>query len=507
MTRCVRRAAVLCLLLLLAPLVAAARIQVLHPREYAANPADRRPAIARYSVPRGDILVDGTPVTGSRDTGEPLRYERTYADGPLFAPVTGYSSQRYGTSLLEAAEDGVLSGTDPRLASFSFLDGLTRPRRPGADVHTTVRAAVQRAAYEGLEGKRGAVAAVEPATGRILAVASAPSYDPALLSGNGPATARTWDGLNADAARPMLNRALRQTYPPGSAFKVVTAAAALDSGLVRDIDAPTDSPLPYTLPGTAVRLGNAADGCEDASLRYAFAVSCNTVFARLGARTGVTGMAEAAERFGFNDAGLRIPAKVTRSNFDRRMEPSQVALSSIGQFDTSATPLQMAMVAAAVANGGEIQQPRLVDRVTTPGGRTVATTRGRSLHQAMSPSTALLLQRMMRDVVTVGSGRDAAIPGVEVGGKTGTAQHGVGNAAVPYAWFIGWAEPEGSFRPTVAVAVVVEDADAERADFTGGGLAAPIAREVMRAAVREADGVDGKTGDGKSGGRQRQSGR
>ena len=501
MIRCIRRSAVLCLLLLLAPLVAAARIQVLQPREYAANPADRRPAITRYAVPRGDILVDGAPVTGSRDTGEPLRYERTYTEGPLYAPVTGYSSQRYGTSLLEAAEDGVLSGTDPRLASFPFLDGLTRPRRPGADVHTTVRAAVQRAAYEGLDGKRGAVAAIEPATGGILALAGAPSYDPALLSGNGPATAGTWDELNGDATRPMLNRALRQTYPPGSTFKVVTAAAALDGGLVRDIDAPTDSPLPYTLPGTAVQLGNGAEGCKDASLRYAFAVSCNTVFARLGARAGVGGMAAAAERFGFNDDDLRIPVKAARSNFDRRMEPSQVALSSIGQFDTAATPLQMAMVAAAVANGGELQQPHLVDHVTTAGGETVAATDVRPMRQAMSPSTALLLQRMMRDVVTVGSGRDAAVPGVEVGGKTGTAQHGVGNAAVPYAWFIGWAEPEGSFEPTVAVAVVVEDADAERADFTGGGLAAPIAREVMRAAVDQADRA-GEARDGKPRGRR-----
>lgn len=494
MTRCVRRAAVLCLLLLLAPLVAAARIQLLQPAEYAANSADRRPAITRYAEPRGDILVEGKPVTGSRDSRQALRWERTYTDGPLYAPVTGYASQRYGTSLLEAAEDDLLSGTDPRLATLPFLDDLTRARRPGADVHTTLRAAVQRAAYEGLEGKRGAVVALEPATGRILALASAPSYDPERLSGNGPATAAAWKALTDDPKQPMLDRALRQTYPPGSTFKVVTAAAALESGLVRDPEAPTDSPLPYTLPGTEVRLGNSSDGCEDASLRFAFAVSCNTVFARLGARLGAGELASAAERFGFNDEGLRVPSPVARSTVDRRMEPSQTALSAIGQFDTAATPLQMAMVAAAVANGGEVRSPYLVERVTTDEGATVVDPDVRPARRAISPSTALVLQRMMRDVVRVGSGRRAALPGAEVGGKTGTAQHGVRNAAVPYAWFIGWAKPQDAFEPSVAVAVVVEDADAERAEVSGGGLAAPIARAVMRAATAGAGARDDKPG-------------
>jgi len=187
MAHCMHRAAALCSVLLFALLVNAARIQIVQSEEYDANPANRRTVIARYGQPRGDILVGGRPVTGNKDTGEQLRYERTYRDGPLYAPVTGYASQLYGTSLLEHAADPVLSGTDPLLAPLlpAWQDFL-RARTPGGHAVTTIDARAQKAAYDGLAGKKGAVAAVEPATGRILALVSAPSYDPARLSGTGP---------------------------------------------------------------------------------------------------------------------------------------------------------------------------------------------------------------------------------------------------------------------------------------------------------------------------------
>ncbi|MGP3949537.1 penicillin-binding transpeptidase domain-containing protein [Streptomyces sp. 7N604] len=487
MIRCVRHTAVFCLLLLVALLLNASRIQVFSADDYEQNPANRRLATTRYGQPRGDILVEGRPVTGSRDSGEPLRYERTYTDGPLYAPVTGYASQTYGTSLTESAEDDVLSGTDARLAPLPLWNDLTRGQQPGGHVHTTIKAAVQRAAYKGLDGRRGAVAAIEPATGRILALASSPSYDPGMLSGTGAAASRAWAALNRSASRPMLNRALQETYPPGSTFKVVTAAAALDSGTVLSIDTATDTPDPYTLPNTSTRLTNAADGCEDAELLYAFEVSCNTVFAHLGVDVGLRRMAEAAESFGFNDDGLRIPSPVARSNFDTSMDPAQVALSSIGQFDTRATPLQMAMVAAAVPNGGLLQRPYLVGKVTRASSRsgdaTVAVTQPQPYRQAMSPSTAMQLKEMMVAAVEHGTGGRAAIDGAEVGGKSGTAQHGVGNSGTPYAWFISWARAKDAADPAVAVAVVIEDAEANRADISGGGSAAPIARDVMKAAL------------------------
>ncbi|MGW7138836.1 penicillin-binding transpeptidase domain-containing protein [Streptomyces xanthophaeus] len=483
MIRYIRWCAYFCALLLVALLVNIARVQVWESAAYGANPANKRPMVERYAEPRGDILVDGRPVTGSRDSRQLLRYERTYADGPLYAPVTGFSSQTYGTSFVERAEDGVLSGTDPGLSAFPLWYDLARGRPGGGNAATTIRAALQRAAYAGLAGKRGAVAAVEPATGKILALVSSPSYDPSVLSGTGAGVEGAWTRLNADPAKPMLNRALRETYPPGSTFKIVTAAAALDSGVVTDVDAPTETPDPYPLPGTSTLLPNAATGCQDASMAEAVQWSCNTVMAKIGVRVGLRGMVEAAERFGFNDEGLRVLSWVSRSNFDTDMSQDQLALSSIGQFNTKATPLQMAMVAAAVAGGGEVKTPYLVDRTTQDDGDPVRRADQRSLGRAMNPATAHRLQELMVKVVEDGTGKNAAIPGAVVGGKTGTAQHGVGNAGTPYAWFISWARARDAAVPAVAVAVVVEDASAVRGDISGNGAAAPIARAVMEAAL------------------------
>ncbi|MET9891270.1 penicillin-binding transpeptidase domain-containing protein [Streptomyces sp. NPDC006465] len=483
MTKYIRRAMGLCAVLLVALLVNAARVQVVQAPSHDHNPANRRQAIARYGQPRGDIVVDGRTVTGSKDTGEQLRYERIYRDGPLYASVTGFASQLYGTTLLESTEDGILSGADPMLAPFPLLNDVTRARNPGGEVVTTLDAAAQRAAFEGLGSRRGAVAAIEPSTGRILALVSTPSYDPGELSGTGPTASKAWARLNGQADKPMLNRAIRQTYPPGSTFKVVTAAAALDAGVVSDVDEPSRSPNPYRLPGTTTRLTNEIEGCEDASLRYAFTWSCNTVFAKLGVDVGLDAMTRTAADFGFNDRKLRIPFSVAPSNFDLRLDKAQLALSSIGQFDTRATPLQMAMISAAVAGDGTVKTPYLVERTTTRGGGTLATTGPRTLHQAMSPSTAQRMRELMTDVVEDGTGTVAAIPGATVGGKTGTAQHGIGNSGTPYAWFISWARADDSMEPAVAVAVVVEDAAADRGDITGGGFAGPIARAVMEAVL------------------------
>ncbi|MFG2942311.1 penicillin-binding transpeptidase domain-containing protein [Streptomyces sp. NPDC048282] len=484
MAQYVRRARAFCALLLLALLVNAARVQVVQARSYDHNPANRRASIARYGLPRGDILVGGVPVTGSRDSKEQLRYERTYPEGPLYAPVTGFASQLYGTTFLEHAEDALLSGTDPMLAPFPLWnDDTGRSPTPGGNVVTTLNREAQEAAYRGLGARKGAVAAIEPATGRILALVSTPSYDPAELSGNSDAVTSAWARLNADPEKPMLNRAVRQTYPPGSTFKVVTAAAALDAGVVTDLDAPTDSPDPYRLPGTTTRLTNEGDGCADASLRAAFEWSCNTVFAKLGVDVGVANMTATAEAFGFNDTRLRIPFTAAPSTFDTTLDRAQLALSSIGQYNTRATPLQMAMVAAAVANGGMARPPYLVDRTVRRTGETVATGGAGAVRQVMSPSTAVRMKELMTDVVREGTGTNAAIPGATVGGKTGTAQHGIGNSGVPYAWFVSWAQADTDLEPKVAVAVVVEDASADRGDISGGGDAAPIAKAVMRAAL------------------------
>ncbi|MFF4018271.1 penicillin-binding transpeptidase domain-containing protein [Streptomyces sp. NPDC001843] len=483
MTKHIHHAAAFCVLLLAALLVNAARVQVVQSRSFDGNPANRRPEIARYQQPRGNILVGGEPVTGSWDSGEQLRYERSYRYGPLYAPVTGFSSQRYGTTLLEHTEDAVLSGTDPMLSPLPLWNHVARARNAGGDVVTTLNRDAQQAAFRGLGARKGAVAAIEPATGRVLALVSTPSYDPSELSGNGEAVTSAWARLGDDPEKPMLNRAVGQTYPPGSTFKVVTAAAALDAGAVRDLDRRTRSPDPYTLPGTRTRLTNESDGCRDASVRIAFEWSCNTVFAKLGVDTGAEHMLATAQAFGFNDRHARIPFPVAPSTFDPGADRAQLALSSIGQFNTRATPLQMAMVAAAVANGGQLRPPYLVERTTRRGGETVAAYGPRPPRLVMRPSTAARMRELMTDVVREGTGGNAAIRGATVGGKTGTAQHGVGNSGVPYAWFVSWAQADDDLEPKVAVAVVVEDASADRGHISGGGDAAPIAKAVMSAVL------------------------
>ncbi|MFJ9522585.1 penicillin-binding transpeptidase domain-containing protein [Kitasatospora sp. NPDC101801] len=459
-------------------------VQVFRAKSLDDNPANQRETVQRYAQPRGNILVGADPVTGSAPTGGRYAYKRTYTDGPAWAAVTGYSSQTYGNTQLEGVQDDLLSGTDPRLAGWAIWDEIARKQNPGGDVYTTLNRAAQQAAVNGLGRQTGAVAAIEPATGRILALASTPSYDPGSFAGSSTADQDAWNKLQADKNQPMLNRALRQIYPPGSTFKVVTAAAALANGVVTDIDAPTGAPYPFVMPGTTTALVNDTSACDTPgqSLDEAMVRSCNSVMGYLGTQVGLPKMVAMAQNFGFNDAKLDTPVRAARSNFDTEMNASQVALSSIGQFDTAATPLVMAMVAAGVANNGTVRYPQLVDKLTKSDGSSVQVMQPADYRQAMSPAVAGQVQKLMTDVVETGTGRSARIPGATVGGKTGTAQQGIDNSGIPYAWFISWAKPSGSNQvPPVAVAVVIADSNAT--DVTGGGLAAPIAKAVMQAVL------------------------
>ena len=373
-TRHIRHAALFCALLLVALLVNAARVQVLQAGDYEANPANRRARIARYQQPRGDILVGGRPVTGSRDTGEHLRYERTYTDGPLYAPVTGFASQEYGTTLLEHAEDGAAVRRRPAARRRSLCGTSSpAPAAPAATWCTTIDPAAQRAAYEGLGGRKGAVAAIEPSTGRILALVSAPSYDPALLSGNGPAARAAWARLNADPDRPMLNRAVQQTYPPGSTFKVVTAAAALDAGVVKDLDAADRSPDPYRLPGTTTRLTNGSEGCENATLRDAFVWSCNTVFAKLGVDTGVASDGGRRRRASASTTrGLRIPVPGGAQHLRHHGGPGAVGAVVDRAVQHAGHAAADGDGRGGRGDGGQVRAPYLVERTTRAGGGTVS---------------------------------------------------------------------------------------------------------------------------------------
>ncbi|MGA5079050.1 peptidoglycan D,D-transpeptidase FtsI family protein [Streptomyces griseoincarnatus] len=488
MNKPLRRVAIFCGLLMLALLVRNNWIQYAQADKLRTDEKNRRVAIERYATPRGDIIVDGEPITGHKATGGDFAYKRTYKDGAMWAPVTGYVSQAFGANQLESIEDGILTGNDDRLFFRNTLDMLTGKKKQGGNVVTTLSGAAQKAAHNGLkkQGGKGSVVALEPSTGKILALASYPSYDPSTIAGNSLETdAKAWDKLQKknNPDDPMLNRALREVYPPGSTFKVVTAAAALEHGMVEDADQKTDTPLPYIMKGTTTELKNDGDlPCKDASLREALRVSCNTVFGKLGTDLGNDKMLETAKKFGFGQEHF-TPVRTSSSLFDKDMEPSQVALSSIGQFNTAATPLQMAMVAAAVANNGTLMKPYMVDELQTPSLDTVEKTDPEKLSEPLSPENAQILQSMMETVVNDGTGGNAKIDGVTVGGKTGTAQHGENNSKNPYAWFISYAKTGDGSAP-VAVAVVIEDENAVRGDISGGGLAAPIAKSVMEAVLK-----------------------
>ncbi|MBT2395127.1 penicillin-binding protein 2 [Streptomyces sp. ISL-100] len=481
MNKTIRRASVFCLLMVLALLVRVTWVQAYEGQALADDKHNRRNVIAQYAQPLGNIIVAGSPVTGSKRTeGGDLEYKRTYKDGELYSAVTGYSSQAYGATQLEGIYSDVLDGTDTRLKNPADII-MGKQSDPG-DVVTTIDPGVQKAAYEALGDKKGAAVAIDPKTGQILGMVSTPSYDPSKISGTTDGDA--WQSLTRDKDKPMVNRALRQPLPPGSTFKLVVAAAALEDGRYGSVDEPTDSPNPYTLPGTRTVLENENKSapCENATLRTALKYSCNNVFAKLAVDLGQDKVKAMAEKFGFNTEKLDVPVRASESVYPSGMDKAQTALTGIGQFDVTATPLQMAMVSAALANGGELASPHMVSKVTDADGDTLEDLGNAGSERVVSSSTAEQLRSAMVTVVEDGTGTNARIGGAEVGGKTGTAQHGVDNSKTPYAWFTSYAKDRTSGKE-VAVAVVVEDSGAARSEVSGNGLAAPIAEKTMRAAL------------------------
>ncbi|MFJ7987701.1 peptidoglycan D,D-transpeptidase FtsI family protein [Streptomyces sp. NPDC096351] len=485
MNKPLRRVAIFCGLLILALLLRDNWIQFVRADELNTHASNKRVQIERYANVRGNIIVDGKPITGSVDSKDPFyKFKRTYLDGPMWAPVTGYASQAYDANQIEKIEDGILTGNDDRLFFDRTLAMFTGEKKKGGDVVTTLNGAAQKAAFEGLGDKTGAVVAIEPSTGKILALASTPSYDPSSFAGYSAKDEKAWVALEEDKNKPKQNRAIREIYPPGSVFKVVTAAAALENGKVKDIDAKTDTPDGWKIPLSNREMINHAQGCANASLKRALDISCNSVFAKLGDDVGVEKMNEMAEKFGFN-AEQFTPVRSSASVYDKKADRGGNALSSIGQFNTATTPLQMAMVTAAIANDGKLMKPYMIDELRAPNVDLLKKTEPEEMSRPVSQENAQLLQEMMESVVTNGTGGNADLnmDGVKVGGKTGTAQHGDKNAKRPYAWFISYAKTaEGS---PVAVAVIVEDsAGTSREDISGGGLAAPIAKAVMKAVLK-----------------------
>jgi peptidoglycan glycosyltransferase len=467
-------------------------IQVVAADRLADDPANaKRQLIAEYEVDRGSILAaDGRTILASskRSTGE-LRFERHYPFADLYAHLTGYYSFIYGRSELEESFNDFLAGDAPQLLPRTLADMvLGRPRR-GASIVTTIDPALQEAAAEALGTLPGGVVALDPRTGDVLALVANPSYDPNPLSSHDPEEVRsTWEALNEDPAKPLLSVASDELYPPGSTFKIVVAAAALANGYGPDSTWP--NPHVLDLPDTEETLENfggvTCSGGSEITLAEALRQSCNVVFGEIGLALGPEALAEQAWAFGFAPTSISgsVPFDIP---FQEGIFPDPtyfltrrpaVALSAIGQGNVAANPMQMALVAGAIANGGALMRPRLVAEVRAPDGQVIETYEPEISARPMTPENAALLTAMMVDVVENGTGTAAAIPGVSVAGKTGTAQHGQG--ADPHAWFVAFAPAQD---PQVAVAVIVLDGGSLGSDATGGRLAAPIAKAVMEAAL------------------------
>lgn len=452
-------------------------MQVIAADTYRNDPRNLRTSISESGKERGVIVTaDGTVLARSVPSEEdPQSFVRVYPEGPAYAPVVGYTSRLAGSAGLEAAFADELRSRRDLTPSDMISAIFGRDLRPRS-IQISIVPELQELAFEALGGNRGAVVALDPRTGDVLAYVTSPTYDPQDLAGP--------DGLDNravlidDPAGPLRDRAGNEILRPGSSFKAVVAAAAFESGEFTP-ESMFDDPAQFQLPGSSATISNAGGGvCADgdaASIEIAFIRSCNTVFAELAIELGAAQIGLTADRLGF-DEPIPMPWETTASLFptgELEDDPAALGQSGIGERDVRATPLQMAMVAATIANRGESMQPRVVTQIFDADGQTVDAFEPESLGEPLSAATADVLAGMMERVVTEGTGRQAAIPGVRVAGKTGTAE---GVDAAPDVWFIGFAPVE---EPAIAIAVMVEDGGESGGSATGGGVAAPIAAAVI----------------------------
>ena len=476
-----RRLAVVAFLLFATLLASTTWTQFVDAGRLNADGRNTRTLLAELGRERGPIVVAGEGVATSVPVDDVYNFQREYEQGPLFAHTTGFYSVYFGASGIEQALGEVLSGTADQLFYRRVADIITGKEPQGATVELTLDPAVQQAASDALGNQRGAVVAMDPGTGEILAMVSTPAYDPGTLAvhdRDAAAAART--ALLEDPARPLDNRAIAgRLYPPGSVFKLVTAAAAIESGRFEEASV-VPGPAELDLPQTSVNLPNSGGGqcgSGEVSLTDALRTSCNTAFGFLGLELGGDALREQANAFGFGE-DLRIPLRVTPSTVPEELNPPQTAQAAIGQFDVRVSPLQMAMVSAAIANGGTLMQPNLVRAIRDADLTVIDESSPSELGEPVSQETAAALARMMTTVVADGTGTAAQIDGVTVAGKTGTAQHAEGRS--PHAWFTSFAPAED---PQVAVAVVVEEGGEAGDEASGGRTAAPIAKAVMEAVL------------------------
>ncbi|WP_186627453.1 penicillin-binding protein 2 [Rhodococcus sp. BP22] len=488
-----RRVSIAVMFMIVALLANATYLQVIKADDLRTDPRNSRVLLDEYSRQRGQISAGGQVLAASLGTDDRYKYLRTYPSNPAAtssplanAPVTGFYSMLYSSSGLERTEDQVLNGSDDRLFGRRLFDLISGRDPRGGNVVTTIDPVVQQVAYDQLtsKGYTGSVVAIEPSTGNVLAMASTPSYDPnSLASHDGQQTTEAWDALNADPDKPLLNRAISATYPPGSTFKVLDTAAALERGATPDDQLTAASNI--TLPGTQTTLenynGSTCGGGATASLREAFARSCNTAFVELGIKTGADALRDTASAFGIGEETTSLQLPVADSTIGSIPDDAALGQTSIGQRDVALTPLQNAVIAATVANNGVRMAPHLISQLQAPDLSDLSTTKPQSEGQAISTEVASTLTDLMIGAEN-NAGSQGKIPGVQIASKTGTAEHGTDpRNTPPHAWYIAFAPAEA---PKIAIAVLVEDGGDRALAATGGSVAAPIGRAVIAAGLQ-----------------------
>jgi peptidoglycan glycosyltransferase len=462
-------------------------IQVYASSDLANNPANQRLLLQEYNVHRGQILArdEQTILATSKATNGKLKYLRVYPRARLYSGITGYYSVVFGRYGLEQSQNEWLAGRASQLLPQTLVDEMRGRDKRGATVVTTIDPTLQRVAARQLGSLPGAVVAMDPRTGEILALVANPTYDPnALASHDLKAVRAARARLLKDPSKPLLSRGAQELFPPGSTFKLITASAALENGMKPDTKFP--NPPALKLPQTTHELHNfggehCLGGAPQLTLAQALQVSCNVVFGEIGLKLGAERLVQQAERFGFDQTvPLEIPFASGRippvKDFQNALPA--VAFSAIGQQSVGANPLQMALVGSAIAKGGVEMTPHLVKEIRDPSGRVIKTIRPEPWGRPISSSTANAMTQMMIKVVESGTGTAAQIPGVTVAGKTGTAETTSGN---PHAWFVSFAPAQ---NPKIVVAVVVLNGGSLGSEATGGQVAAPIARAVIQAALR-----------------------
>lgn len=465
------------------------RLTVFQSEDLQNDPRNTRALERDFAAPRGSIITaDGVLVAQSVETEGPdnqFELQREYPTSELFAHITGYFSLRLGTAGLEQTYNDELAGRTLGLDLRAIDDYFLDQDRVG-NLTLTMRNDVQDVARRALGERPGSVVALDPRTGAILAMWSYPSYDPnALSSHNFDEAERIRQTLDEAPENPLLSRAYGERFFPGSTFKIVTAAAGIEAGTVTPNTPQYPETSEYLPPRTTRPISNFGGATCGGTLFVILAISCNTAFAQMGVeQAGADAMVETAEDFGFNSAvPLDLP-NPAQSSFPPESEfefaEALLAQSAIGQFNVQATPLQMASVAAAVANGGEVPTPHVVGEVRDNSDRVVDEIDPGPWRTAIDAGTAQLLREGMIGVVEEGTATNLQLDGFEVGGKTGTAQLGT-DPPSSHAWIIGFAGPEGE-EPQVAVAVIVEGQEGA-SEQTGGRVAAPIAAEVLTRAL------------------------